>query len=170
MRGAPSETVTLTPASRAEQPILARLLALYLHDLSVFFPIAPDPDGRFVYPRLSAYWEEPEARFPFMVRAGSELAGFALATRGSPASADPGVYDVAEFFVLRGLRRTGVGRRAAELLWSRLPGRWVVRVLERNEPALPFWRAAIAEHTGGAFREETRSLGGRPWRVFEFER
>ncbi len=167
MQGAPPEPVTLEAASRAEEPILARLLELYMHDLSEVFPIAPGPDGRFGYP-LAPYWNEPATHFPFLVRAGSGLAGFALAARGSPATDDPEVLDVAEFFVLRGARRSGVGRRAAGLLWSRLPGRWVVRVAERNERALPFWRAVVAEHTGGAFRERAQIIRGNGWRVLEF--
>lgn len=40
--------------------------------------------------------------------------------------------DVAEYFVLRRYRHAGVERRAALLLWDRLPGKWTVRVAEGN--------------------------------------
>ena len=75
---------------------------------------------------------------------------------------------VAEFFVLRGFRRTGVGRQAALLLWNRLPGQWVVRVSEGNRAGLPFWHAVVEEYTGGAFSENRHP--GRPHdtRVFSF--
>ena len=63
------------------------------------------------------------------------MAGFSFVTRGSPASDDPETLDVAEFFVLRGWRRSGVGRRAAPLLWDRLPGPWTVRVSTGTGPA-----------------------------------
>jgi predicted acetyltransferase len=87
----------LEVATLSEAPLLANLLELYLHDLSVAFPaIQLGADGRFGYPWLPLYWSEPERRFPFLIREAGRVAGFALATRGSPASDDPTVFDVAE--------------------------------------------------------------------------
>jgi predicted acetyltransferase len=163
------ERVALAPATPADAPLLENLLHLYVHDLSAYFPLRPGPDGRFRYDRLPLYFTETDTRWPFLIRVGDRVAGFALATRGSPVSDDPEVLDVAEFFVLRGERRGGVGRRAAQLLWSRLPGRWIVRVLTTNAPALPFWESAIREHTGGAFEARDHAAEDRTWRVFEFE-
>ena len=105
-----AEPVTLEPAPPESEGVLSNLLALYVHDLSEIFPIEVGADGRFRYDRLPLYWSEPERRFPFLIRAGAKLAGFALAARGSPASDDPDALDVAEFFVLRGYRRSGVGQ------------------------------------------------------------
>ena len=143
--------VTLDAARIDDAPLLANLLELYLHDLSEIFPINPGADGRFGYERLPLYWSEPTRRFAYLIRSREEVAGFALVTRGSPATDDPENLDVAEFFVLRSNRRSGIGRRAAFLLWDRLPGRWVVRVSEKNRGGIPFWESAIREYTGGAF-------------------
>ena len=96
------------------------------------------------------------------------MAGFALAKRGSPADDDPMVLDVEEFFILRQYRRTGVGRRAAALLWKRLPGRWTVRVAEANLSALRFWRSVVAELVDESASEFPFSDGGRDWRVLLF--
>jgi predicted acetyltransferase len=165
----PTDEIALEPATRADQPLLANLLELYVHDLSEIFPQARvGADGRFGYDKLPLYWSEPERRFPFLIRAGGEIAGFALAMRGSPASDDPEDLDVAEFFVLRGHRRARVGHRAAPLLWDRIPGSWIVRCSLANRPGLPFWESVIREYTGGAFA--ARELPGSPnaWRVFTF--
>jgi predicted acetyltransferase len=161
--------IALDIATLADATLLSNLLELYVHDLSAAFPsIELGADGRFGYRGLELYWSEPERRFPFLIRCDGRVAGFALATRGSPASEDPDVFDVAEFFVLRRYRRSGVGRRAAVLLWNRLPGRWIVRVSEGNPGALPFWAGVIAEFTSGA-ATETRRLGDpHAWRVFSF--
>lgn len=164
-----SET-RLDIATPAEAPLLANLLELYLHDLSAAFPsLALGPDGRFGYPGLPLYWSEPERRFPFLIRDRGAVVGFALVTRGSPASDDPDVWDVAEFFVLRQQRRTGVGRRAAVRLWDRLPGHWIVRASEGNPGAVPFWSSVIAAHTGGAAIPSQRPGNPHPVRVFSFE-
>ena len=161
--------VELEAAMPADAALLANLLELYIHDLSETFPLALGADGRFGYPRLASYWSEPGRRFPFLIRCGAEVAGFALATRGSPVTSDPDVLDVAEFFVLRRYRRSGVGRLAALALWQRLPGAWIVRVSEGNREALPFWSRVIAEFTGGDFREFTREGSPHARRVFAFE-
>lgn len=164
-----SREVSLATATRADAPLLANLLELYLHDLSESFPIEVGADGRFGYELLPLYWSEAERRFPFLIRHGPRVAGFALVTRGSSASDDPLVLDVAEFFVLRQYRRRGVGREAAILLWNLVTGRWVVRVSEGNRRALAFWPGVIRDYTGGAFSETGHPGSPHAWRVFTFE-
>jgi predicted acetyltransferase len=163
-------SVSLEVATPADQPLLANLLELYVHDLSAAFPnVEMGADGRFGYPALPLYWSEPERRFAFLIRTGERVAGFVLVTRGSPALSDPDVLDVAEFFVLRRYRRSQVGRRAAFLLWSRLPGKWAVRVSERNPGALEFWSRVIAELGPHTAIEWQRPGAAGGWRVFCFE-
>jgi len=162
--------VALDVARSGDAGLLANLLELYLHDLSPVFPsIELGADGRFGYDPLPLYWSEPERRFPFLIRHGTRVAGFVLAARGSPASDDPDVFDVAEFFVIRRHRRSGVGRRAAFLVWDRFPGRWIVRVSEGNTGALPFWTGVIAEYSRGAATTFERAGSPNAWRVFSFE-
>ena len=164
------EATVLDVATPADAGFLSNLLELYIHDLSGAFPgIELGADGRFGYGALALYWSEPERRFPFLIRCGARVVGFALATRGSPVTDDPNVFDVAEFFILRRHRRAGVGRRAAVLLWNRLPGKWIVRVSEGNAGALQFWARVIAEFTGGAATESKRPGSPHAWRVFSFE-
>jgi len=165
-----SQEVVLDVATPPEATLLANLLELYIHDLSEAFPLMElGTDGRFGYDKLPLYWSEPGRRFPFLIRCGTRVVGFVLVTRGSPASDDPDVFDVAEFFVIRRHRRSGVGRQASFLVWDRLPGRWIVRVSDGNTGALPFWERVIAEYTGGTAAESKRSGTPNAWRVFSFE-
>lgn len=163
-----SAAVTLQRATPEMAPLLQNLLELYVHDLSELFPVEVGPDGRFGYDKLPLYWQEPAARHAFLITTGGRVAGFILATRGSPASDDPEDLDVAEFFVLRGHRRSGVGRQAAFALWDDLPGSWVVRVSEANQSGLPFWRAVVGAYTSGAFDESARPGKPNGWRIFTF--
>jgi predicted acetyltransferase len=161
---------TLELALPTDSRILSNLLELYIHDLSGVFPhVELGPDGRFGYPKLPLYWTEPEQRFAFLIRERGAVAGFALVTRGSPAVEEPNTLDVAEFFVLRRYRRTGVGRAAVRLLWRRLPGMWTVRVSEANPSALLFWSAVIGEQTAGKAVEFVRPGQPSPWHVYWFE-
>jgi predicted acetyltransferase len=167
--GHPAEVV-LDVATPRDDALLSNLLELYLHDLSEAFPVIElGADGRFGYEKLALYWSEPERRFAFFIRFEGRVAGFVLAMRGSPATDDPDVFDVAEFFVLRRHRRSGVGRQAAFLLWNRFPGRWIVRVSEGNPGALRFWADIIAEYTNGEAMQFERSGNPHAWRVFSFD-
>jgi len=162
------DLATLDPATPADAPELSDLLELYQFELRTIFALARGPDGSFGYARLPRYWSEPESHFPFLIRIGQRVAGFALATRGSPASDDPAVLDVAEFYVRTTERRAGVARRAAGLLWDRLPGRWTVRVAEANGASLAFWGAVVRDYTHGAFTIGTHAGRTQPFRVFSF--
>ncbi|HYQ00746.1 MAG TPA: GNAT family N-acetyltransferase [Polyangiaceae bacterium] len=161
--------VRLELAREEERSLLANLLELYIHDLSEAFCVQIGADGRFGYPRLASYWAEPGKRFPFLIRQEGRLLGFALAQRGSPLSDDPEVFDVAEFFVLRAERRSGVGARAAKLLWDHLPGRWTVRVSEANRAAVPFWTRVVKDYAGDAVTQTQRDSAAHRWQVFAFD-
>ncbi|HET7424084.1 MAG TPA: GNAT family N-acetyltransferase [Gemmatimonadales bacterium] len=136
--------------------------------MSEMFPVTVGADGVFRYEKLELYWSQPDTHVPILIYARGQIAGFALSTRGSPASDDPSHLDVAEFFVLRGHRRTGVGREAAFLLWNRIPGHWVVRVSTANRGGLSFWRRTVALYTGELFVESTRPGTPHGWHVFTF--
>jgi predicted acetyltransferase len=162
--------VAVEAAAPRDAVLLANLLELYIHDMSEVFPeVVLGAEGRFGYDKLPLYWSEPERRFPFVLRCGARCAGFVLVTRGSPASHDPEVFDVAELFVLRSHRRSGIARRAMFQVWDRLGGRWIVRVSEGNVSALPFWERTIVDYTSGAVAQVTRPGTPRAWRVFSFE-
>jgi predicted acetyltransferase len=160
--------VTLVRVSADDAPALTALLDRYLAELAPLFDLLPGPDGGFEYPYLDLYWRQPDLRFAYLIREGEELAGFALAMRGSPATSDPEALDVAEFFVLPSFRRGGVGRRAASLLWDQQPGHWVVRVADGNDGAESFWRGVVAAYAGDRVRESVYQGRSRPFRVFRF--
>ncbi len=156
--------VEVVPATRADQPVLRHLLQLHLHDFSEILGTMPSADGLFSYPYLEHYWAD-SARRPFLLKADNQLAGFALVRTGSLLTGAPGVSDMTEFFVLRGLRRRGVGRAAANALFKRLPGTWEVRVVEHYASALAFWYATIT----AAERLTWSNDGGLRFTVFRFK-
>jgi predicted acetyltransferase len=160
--------VELAMATEADRERLENLLELYIHDFSEILGYGPRENGRFGYDGLDAYWKEA-GRFPFLIRAAAQLAGFALVARGSQISGDATVFDLAEFFVVRGLRRRGVGLAAGARLFASFAGTWEVRVMEQNAGAWAFWEHAVSSFTNGRFEVCTwRSPRGRDFRVFRF--
>jgi predicted acetyltransferase len=158
--------VTLRAATEVDAPVLANLIELYVHDLSRVFEVEIGADGRFGYPRLPLYWQEPDTHSASLVHVDGNLAGFALVTRGSPATADP---DMAEFFILRRYRRSGVGHRAAFALWNQSPGRWVVRVAKIHAEGIAFWDRVIRAYTGGAFETGSHQGQRTAFHVYSFD-
>jgi predicted acetyltransferase len=139
--------VNVIQADIDAKPVVGRLLELYLHDFSVFTRADVDDEGRFGYDYLDAYWTDSD-RKPFLFRVDGRWCGFALVRTGDP-------HDMAEFFVMRKYRRSGVGITAARDLFARFPGRWQVRQLRANTDATTFWRRAIPVE----YREEEIDAG-----------
>jgi predicted acetyltransferase len=163
----PRLDVQVVPAALEHQPVLANLLELYSPDFSEYIDLELQPDGRFGYSRLPLYWQEPN-RYPFLVHADAQLAGFVFVTRASRLTGDPSVCDMTEFFVVRSHRKRGVGTAVARVIWGCFPGPWEVRVIESNQPAATFWRRVTASFAGPSVQERSVELDGRRWQVFSF--
>ena len=164
----PSMNIELVRAELSQEPIVANLLQLYAHDFSEFCDLDLGANGRFVYKDLPLYFRE-STRHPFLVRNDGKWVGLVLVRRGSPVCGDENVWDMAEFFVVRGCRRRGVGTQIAHQVWRQFPGKWEVRVMEANDPAYHFWQRAIAQYTGQAITSVRVNKDGDCWRVFCFD-
>jgi predicted acetyltransferase len=163
-----SASVEIIPASPEQEPIVAHLLELYAHDFSEFIDLELGADGRFGYEQLPLYWKESH-RYPFLVTVNGHLAGFVFVRKGSQISGDKNVWDMAEFFVVRGHRRHGIGTKVAHHVWRKFPGKWEVRVIDRNQKAKEFWGEAIGKFIGNTVHPASYEKDGEGWHVFSFE-
>jgi predicted acetyltransferase len=158
----PSAHIEVVPATAEQMPVVANLIELYAHDFSEFHDLALGEDGRFGYNPLPLYWTDPN-RHPFLVKMDGKLAGFVLVRKESS------VWDMAEFFVVRGCRRRGIGTAIAHDVWRRFPGLWEVRVMHSNHAARHFWERAISGFTGEPIQPIRVERAGESWHVFSFE-
>lgn len=163
----PSGRIEVILAALEQEAVLSNLLELYIHDFSELHDCDLGPNGRFGYSPLPLYWSDPD-RHPFLVRIDGKLAGFALVKRGSEVSGNKSVWDMAEFFVIRGYRRRGLGTQVTHELWRQFPGLWEIRVMQSNVPACQFWTRAISTFTGEAVHTVVEK-GGKSWELFSFE-
>jgi predicted acetyltransferase len=122
-------------AELGDKAVLEQLLELYQHDFSEFDDHDVDADGFYRYRYVDNYWTEAD-RHPLLFRVDGKWAGFALVREGAP-------HDMAEFFVMRKYRRSGVGTVLAREVFARFPGEWQVRQMTANAAATAFWRQAI---------------------------
>lgn len=150
--GSDCVAVSLASVSPYERGALERLVQLYCHDWSELVPLRIGNEGCFDALDLTPYFGQP-GHHAFLIRVGTELAGFLLLVEGSRLTGDDDVLDVAELFVARGHRARGVGRAAVLEAFARFPGRWEVRQRDENPSATRFWRRVIGAHTEGRFED-----------------
>jgi predicted acetyltransferase len=135
--------LTVSLATVTEEPLLRRLLQLYLHDLSEYEDNDLNEQGEYYYPWV--------ADLAYIVRVNGKPAGFVLVSRFTMYTVSD--WMVMEFFIARKYRRQGIGRSVAHIVFDRQPGRWELQVLGRNRPAQHFWRRVLDDFTHGAFQE-----------------
>jgi predicted acetyltransferase len=144
--------VTLTPAAQDDRATLENLVQLYCYDWSEIINHPVGDDGRFGDLPLASYWVD-DWRHPFLLRVEGRLAGFALIGERSRLTGARGVFDMAEFFVMRNYRRQGVGSAAAFAAFDLFKGPWEVRQRDENADATTFWRRVIGEYTRRNYEE-----------------
>jgi predicted acetyltransferase len=152
----PSEPVELVSVDRSARAVLENLGQLYRHDLSEALAHLPNPDGTFNNRRLDAFRLDPEIR-AWLIMVAGRLGGFVM-TR--PIDGDMTICD---FFVVRALRRTGVGREAARLVLRERHGRWRVGFQNYNPGARAFWSGVATEAAGDTWTTyDDPPVEGRP--------
>ena len=147
----PSPRVTVCPATAEEWPVVERLAQLERHDLSQFRGYVPRADGTYAFDRLDLFRAEP-GRQAWLIRYGLTLAGFAL-TR----PLETGGTSMYAFFIVRGLRRDGVGLQAARELLRLIPGVWGIAFQDENAGAQPFWERVATDAVGDRWHLEKRA-------------
>lgn len=149
-------TTSTTLATEADRATLERLWLMFQHDMSEFRGVLPNPDGTFRRERLdNAFTETGWA--PYLFRWDDRPVGFAV-VRGL----DQEVRVLSSFFVVRGLRRSGIGRAAVRSVLGRHGGRWTIAFQDDNPAAVAFWRRVATEIAGKEWDEERRPVPERP--------
>ncbi len=159
--------VTLEPVTRESASILENLFELYAYEFSEHMPLRIKASGRFEVRPGDAWWTAAD-HFGYLLKLGDELAGFALVRTGSRVTEKPDVMDVAEFFVLRGVRRRGIGMSAAHALFGTFPRAWEIRVRRTNVAALEFWSQAAAAWVRHPVAPSPFRVDGVDWDVLRF--
>lgn len=151
--------IEIEPASQDDALLLRNLTHLYAYDFGVVMEWPLDNDGTvFTIGNFDDYFEKPD-HTPLLLKYQGHPAGFALVHPWS--NPDEAEWDLEEFFIVRQHRRNGLGKALAFHAFDQFRGRWIVRQLPRNEPAIAFWRAILDEYTGGDFEERTIGSEGK---------
>jgi predicted acetyltransferase len=143
----------------ADRNWIQRQYPEYLEDLSQLsmntgvFPAGGEYGER--EQELLARWFADDSSHPLILQKNDKPIGFALVSRPPRNQRDTIDYRMAEFFIVPAQRRTGAGRDAAALIFSRFAGAWEITEFLYNKPAVAFWRSVVGQFTGGRFKEQT---------------
>ncbi|MET7281534.1 GNAT family N-acetyltransferase [Kribbella sp. NPDC005582] len=140
-----------------DRVVMERLYLMFRHDLSEFQGQLPKPDGSYRSEWLeSALIGDPEWA-GYIFHSGEHPIGYCLMR----ALQQP-VRVLNSFFIVRPVRRGGLGLRAVQEVLAHHPGPCEVAFQDNNETAVRFWRRVAATMSGDAWTEERRPIKGRP--------
>ena len=166
--------VEVIEAGADMKSVVVNLGLYYVYDFTEFLGFPCGDDGLFRTNHWEKYWTDPDRR-AFLVKVDGELAGFVLVgPNGTQEVSNPvtsgleprpgSQYDVGEFFIMRKFRRRGIGQKVAFDVFDRFRGRWEVRVVVQNEPALAFWHKVLRRYTAGNCHELPEPVTCGQWR------
>ncbi|MEP6814833.1 MAG: GNAT family N-acetyltransferase [Marmoricola sp.] len=140
--------------------VVERLWPIYVHYLSEFRGTLPDATGSLVFKRerLTSYVEDTRGdRVGYLAWQGDHPVGLAL-VRGWL----DGPRMIGHFLVVRGVRRTGLGRDLGLDVIGRHERPWEVAFQEDNAGAARFWRGIADTAFGDDWHEERRPVPDQP--------
>ena len=156
--------VKLVPGSREDKTLIQHLMQLYIYDFSEYIGYDVEADGLFAaYPSLDEYWEQKDQRFSYIIEKDGKHAGFVLVK--FTETTERNYFSIAEFFVMKKYRRTGIGSSVATQVFGLHKGQWQVHQEEANKPAQMFWAKVIDKYTKGKFTQS--SADGKMIQDFE---
>jgi len=135
------EKVTLS-----EKKNLEKLLQLYLHDLSLYFPIVFDSKVCEYEYDLSKYFDNDYAYF---IKSNNDILGFILVDDNFENN-----YEISEMFVLNNYKGKKVGEEAVKKIFDMYKGNWTIKAVPLSPKAESFWKKTVNNYTNGKFRLE----------------
>ena len=140
--------ITLKEIELEKKDILNNLMQLYLHNISLNFPMDFDSNtGMYGYDDIEKYFENDNNKAFFILKE-NEIAGFMLIDLSDEKNI------VQEMFVLNNYKRKGVGKKAVSILFDKFRGIWEIKSLPCSESAEKFWISSVKEYTNDQFNLE----------------
>lgn len=143
---------TLLRASKEDKVVIQNLMQFYIYDFSEYIKYDVEDNGLFApYSYLDDYWEDVNNKFPYIIKRDDKYVGFVLVK--FIESEERKYFSIAEFFILKKYRRSGIGKAIALRVFNLYKGQWEVYQKDTNKPAQIFWKKVIEEYTNGQYKE-----------------
>ncbi len=127
----------------SEKDKLERLLQLYLHDLSMYFPITFNSNTCEYEYDLNKYFID---NYAYFIKLSDEILGFILVDDNSNNN-----YEISEMFVLNNYKGKKIGKQAVMKVFDTYKGNWTIKVVPLSPAAESFWKKTVNDYTNGNF-------------------
>lgn len=137
--------IKLEKATKDEKNKIKKLLQLYLHDLSMYFPITFDSSKcEYVYDDLDKYFTD---NYAYFIKCENDICGFVLVDNNKNAH-----YEISEMFVLNNYKGKKIGETAVVKIFNMYKGNWVIKAVPSSPIAEKFWTKTVDNYTSGNFK------------------
>lgn len=137
----------LVKITKSQKSILDNLLQIYLHDISLYFPIDFNSvKGRYEYDDISKYFKNSENQAYFLVD-DDNIVGFTLIDKIDDS------HVIQEFFIMNNYKRKGLGKKFVFKIFDSISSHWIIKVLPKSPVAEQFWKKTIKEYTNNKFNK-----------------
>ena len=123
---------------------LEKLLQLYLHDLSLYFPIPFNSNLCEYEYDLCKYFNN---NYAYFIKSDDDILGFILVDDNLEDN-----YEMSEIFVLNNYKGKKVGETAIKKIFDIYKGNWTIKVVPLSHIAESFWKKTINNYTNGKFK------------------
>lgn len=152
--------IKIKKVNKNDKKILNNLLQLYLHDISIYFPIDFNSKKGIYEYSTEKYFSKLSNYQAFLFKENENIVGFAL------IEDDNNTKLVQEMFILNNYKSKGFGAELIIKVFDKFKGNWVIRSLPCSEKSENFWKKTIEKYTNGNYTLE--HIGKYNRAVFRF--
>lgn len=139
--------IELEKVTKDEKNKVEKLLQLYLHDLSMYFPITFDSSKcEYIYDDLDKYFTN---NYAYFIKFKNNICGFIFIDNNKKDN-----YEISEMFILNNYKRKKVGETAVKKIFDMYKGNWTIKAVPSSKIAEKFWTKTIDNYTNGNFKIE----------------
>lgn len=135
--------IELIKVNKNEKEKLEKLLQLYLHDLSIYFPLDFDSEKCEYKYDLDKYFNND---FAYFIKSDNNILGFILIDNNGESN-----YEISEMFVLNNYKNKKVGTISVIKAFALYKGKWTIKVVPKSEIAEKFWAKVVSEYTNSNY-------------------
>lgn len=123
---------------------LERLLELYLHDLSLYFPLPFNSEECKYDYNLDKYFID---NYAYFIKDNNNILGFILIDDNKNNN-----YEVSEIFILNNYKRNNIGGISISKIFDIYRGNWTIKAVPNSIPAEAFWIKIVSNYTNGNYK------------------
>lgn len=135
--------IELIKVNKNEKEKLEKLLQLYLHDLSIYFPLDFDSEKCEYKYDLDKYFNND---FAYFIKSDNNILGFIPIDNNGESN-----YEISEMFVLNNYKNKKVGTISVIKAFALYKGKWTIKAVPKSEIAEKFWVKVISEYTNNNY-------------------